>query len=71
MEITKTEMYLGKLQLKQVSSHQNPSLIKAISIDEISRQIKKLKKGKTPGDAGFRAALYTNPIIFFLFIILH
>lgn len=47
------EMYLGKLKLKQVFPHQNTTLIKTISMDEISRQIKKLKRGKTPGDDGY------------------
>lgn len=55
---TKMEMYQGKLKLKQVSSHQNTSLTITISIDEISRQIQKLKKGKTPGDDGYTNEFY-------------
>lgn len=43
-KLTKMEIYLGKLELKQVSLHQNVSLIEVISIDELSRQIKKTQK---------------------------
>ena len=54
----RTELYLEKLNLKQVSSLQNTNLIIRITEEEISQQIKKLKTDKAPGDDGYTNEFY-------------
>lgn len=58
IDTRRTEKYLEKLKLKQVSTSQNINLIKTVTEDEILQQIRKLKNEKAPGDDGYTNEFY-------------